>query len=422
MGSIFSVADLLDMVRRRIVVIGAVTALGCVLSLAVALSQVHLYSSTEVLQLQNPKIATDLAPTTISGSSARRLQLIEQQVMARGAVLETIEALGLFADEPGISDADRVAAVRRSVRVEGVAAKREGYSDDGTVSLLRITATWPSAEGAQALAHEFSLRTVELSTATRLDEASGTLAFFERQEEALRGSIADLEAQIAAFRADNDLSRPGEAEATRREIEGLNLQMVEIDRQIIALQRQLTGTGTSRVEQRQREEARMALEGLTAERSLLQETVDDLSATLQGSPEIAQQLERYERRMLDLRQQLQTVAARRKEAEIALQLEVRRQAERLTVLEPAPLPDYPETRSRKQIAMLGAFASLLAGLGVAFVLDLRNPVLRSAAHMEHYTGLRPVVSIPEARPQRKRKARRRGVFGRLRDRWRGLSL
>ncbi|MFC6584905.1 hypothetical protein [Sulfitobacter aestuariivivens] len=39
---------------------------------------------------------------------------------------------------------------------------------------------------------------------------------------------------------------------------------------------------------------------------------------------------------------------------------------------------------------------------IAFLLELRRPVLRTARQMERETGLRPVVSIPEMRPRQMR--------------------
>jgi hypothetical protein len=44
---------------------------------------------------------------------------------------------------------------------------------------------------------------------------------------------------------------------------------------------------------------------------------------------------------------------------------------------------------------------------VAFLLDLRHPVLRTSAQMTRETGLSPVVSIPVLEP------RRRGLLTRL---------
>ncbi len=416
MGSIFSIADFFDMLRRRWLVALGVFILGTGLALLFAASQQHLYTSSEVLQIQSATISPGLAPSTAQGSSARRLQLIEQQVMSRGTILELIDQLGLFADQPGMTDAQQVLTIRQAVRVSGTAAAREGFSDDGSVSLLRISAEWPTAIGAQQLAHEISRRTVSLSVSTRLDQARETLDFFTLQEDALNGQVGALEREIAQFRARNDTALPGSAQTAQNELATLNDQILTIDRQLITLQRQIAAPAQSRVERRKRDEVQAQLDSLSEERALVAQKADALRQSLTGTPGTQQQLDEYARQLDELHREARAAAARRKEAETAYQLETQRQTERLTVLEPAALAEYPFTRSRKTLALLGAAAALLAGIGAAFLVDLRHPVIRSAAQMEHALGLRPVVSIPQMQPanppRQGRRARLAGLFRR----------
>jgi hypothetical protein len=47
------------------------------------------------------------------------------------------------------------------------------------------------------------------------------------------------------------------------------------------------------------------------------------------------------------------------------------------------------------MVLAGALFSIAAAIGLAFVLDLMNPVVRNAEQMERLLDLRPVVSIPE---------------------------
>lgn len=200
MGPIYSFGDFLDMVRRRLSAILRVFVLGCLVSLWFAASQQHEYETAEVLQITQPQIAGELAKSTVEGSSARRMQLIEQRLMARGTVLEIIEKFGLYADQPSLTPLQKVAMLRHSVRITGVAAAREGFSDDGTISVLTITARMPTAEQAQQVASEFGRRTIELSQSSRIDQARETLSFFADKEAALTSRIAALEEEIAAYR------------------------------------------------------------------------------------------------------------------------------------------------------------------------------------------------------------------------------
>lgn len=405
MGSVFSVADFFDMLRRRRGVVFLVFVLGCILSLYIAASQRHMYASSEVLQMQGAIIPGEMAASTIQGSDARRLQLIEQQIMSRTAILEIAKELDLFAGQPALTESEKVLAFRRAVRISEVSAARQGFNDDGEVSLVRISVDWPTAEGAQALAQYVSQRTMELSTNTRLERSRDALDFFTAQEQEAGVAIDKLEREISQFRASNDIAVPGNAIRVQTEIAALNESILAIDRQMITLQRKIAIPPQSRVERRNQEEQQEELDNLTAQRALLTTNLEAMNRTIQGTPEAQSQLDDFARKRISLQAELEAASTRRKEAEIAYRLETQRQADRLTVLEPATLPEYPYTRSRKVLAVLGAVASALAAIAAAFLLDLRNPVIRSAAQMEHTLGLRPVVSIPQMQPSRKRRRR-----------------
>lgn len=412
MGPIHTLEDFIDMVRRRAGVIWRVTLLGCVLSLLLALDRDHVYRSAEVIQIEQPRVANDLAPSTVEGSTARRLQLIEQQLMARGNLLDVIEKFDLFG-ETDLRPTEKVQALRESVQITGVAAARQGYADDGAISVLTITVELGTPEQAQAVAHEFGDRTRALAAEQRAVQTRDTLDFFTRKEQALLDEMAELEAELLAFRREHDLSIEGSLTFRREEIASLNAAILSLDRDIIAAE-----LARSQIDQSQRETtvARLQAEydgqiaSLRTQRDLLQQRRADLNASLETSPEIQRELAAFERRSDQLQDQLDRIAARRNEAEVGYALEAANRGERLTTLEAAQLPEYPVSSSRKKIAVMGAAASVLLALALAFALELRRPVIRSAAQMERETGLRPVVSIPEVRMPRQ---------GRLRRWWRG---
>lgn len=397
MGPIHSLDDVIDMVRRRARFIAAAVFLGCVLSLAYALSQQHLYRSSEVIQVARPKIAGELASSTVEGSAARRLQLIEQRLMTRDSILQIIDEFDLYADLPALKPSERVDLLRRSVRIEGVAAAREGRGDDGAVSVLTITAEMPTPQQAQQIAHEFARRTIMLSNETRLEQARETLAFFTAREDALAAQVAALEDELAAFRNENDLTLPGSLEFRRSEIAAINEELLRIDRERIRVQRTAdlaTRTKREATAERMRVEFDEQLATLEDQRQLLTDRKVQLERSIETTPDIQRRLGAFDREMQQLRAELETAAQRRTEAEVGYRLETQRQAERLTVIEPAAVPDYPFTGSRKRLALMGGALSVVVALGLAFLLELRNPVLRTAAHMERELGIRPVVSVP----------------------------
>lgn len=397
MGPIFSLGELADMVRRRALLILTVIVLGCSASVMLALRQAHEYQATEVLQIAQPVIADDLAKSTVEGSSARRLQLIQQRLMARGSVLEVIDKFQLYSDLPGLKDSEKVDMLRRAVQIEGVAAAREGYSDDGTISVLTISARMPTPELAQQIAHDFGQRTIELSKQNRIEQASETLAFFDAQEAAISKEISDLENEITEYRNTNDLSLPGSLEFRREEISTINDGLLDIARERIEVERSMELAEKSQrpaTAERLRADYLEQLETLDAQHNLLMARKIELEELIETSPEVQRKLGAYERQVEQLRDELSNIATRRTDAELGFRLEAERQAERLTVIEEAALPDFPISESRKKKAILGGAASVVAAFVLAYLLELKNPVMRSAGQMERELGFAPVVTVP----------------------------
>lgn len=421
MGPIYTLADFMDMLRRRAGLILFVFLLGCVVSVFFALSQQHVYSSSEVIQVEQPIVKDDLAPSTVDGSSARRLQLIEQQVMARNSLLEIIEKFGLFEDMPGLMQIEKIGRLRHAISITGMAAVREGFADDGAISVITITANMDSPENAQAVAHEIADRTRLLAAEQREVSTRETLDFFEQQEDKLIVELAALEAELTAFRKENDLSIEGSLEFRRDEIGNLNSSLLELDREIISTQlarTRIDRTARAETVARQEREIEAQLSSLTTQRRLLDQRRTALSKSLETSPEVELELAQYTRRIAQIQGQLDVVTTRRSEAEVGFSLEAGARSERMITLEEAQVPEAAITRSRKTLAMVGAVASVMVAVGVAFLVELLNPVVRSARQMERETGLRPVVSIPmvdtagrgglKAKWQSRREAGQRG--------------
>lgn len=408
MGPIYTLADFIDMVRRRIGIISAVVIAGCFGSVYWALSVPHLYESSEVIQVEQPKISDELARSTIESSAARRLQLIEQQLMARGNLAETINEFGLYDNLVALRLSEKVALLRQAVTITGVAAVREGFADDGAISVLTITARMDSAEKAQAVANAFADRTRELAAAQRRDQTQETLAFFQSQETAIKSELIKLDEELAAFRSANDISIQGSLEFRRSELGSLNDALLALDRDVITAElalENLDRSGKTRevTVKREEQELERLLFSFETQRQLLLDRRSALSADIETTPEVDRAMAEFERRRTLLTGQLDVITTRRSEAEVGFSLENASRGERFTTLEDAQLPDFPITTSRKKRVVFGVAAAGMLGLVLAFLMELRRPVIRTAKQMHRETGLMPVVSIPETGSIKHRK-------------------
>lgn len=140
--------------------------------------------------------------------------------------------------------------------------------------------------------------------------------------------------------------------------------------------------------------------GLSARRA-------DIEASLQVTPKIETALAEMTRRRDGLLDQYETIIAKRVEAETGERLEASQQAERFEVIENALPPEGPVAPSRKKILVFGAAASFAAALGLAFLIEMLNPAIRSSVAFQRQLEMAPLAAIPYVRTRRERV--RRGV-------------
>ena len=82
------------------------------------------------------------------------------------------------------------------------------------------------------------------------------------------------------------------------------------------------------------------------------------------------------------------------------------QSESFFILERAVAPDDPVSPSRKKIALVGCVLAGMFGVALVYLMELRNPVIRTEAQMERLLGLRAVAVIPNVHVKRERMVNR----------------
>ena len=139
--------------------------------------------------------------------------------------------------------------------------------------------------------------------------------------------------------------------------------------------------------------------GIAARRKALQ-------ASIRATSDVEIALNALVRRLGQLQDQYSLIVARRAEARTGEALEASQQSERFEVAESALVPEGPVEPNRKQIVVFGSGASIALALGLALLLDMLHPVIRSSAQMERRLNLRPVITIPFVPTARERRRRR----------------
>jgi polysaccharide chain length determinant protein (PEP-CTERM system associated) len=131
-----------------------------------------------------------------------------------------------------------------------------------------------------------------------------------------------------------------------------------------------------------------------AEQARLQNEVRKYEAKLQLAPAVEEQYKSLTRDHDTALQFYNQLLSKKSESEMATDLEKRQQGEQFKVMDPPNLPERPTFPNRPAFAMGGGAAGLALGLGIAFLLEMREKVIRTERDVEFFLKLPTLVAVP----------------------------
>lgn len=394
------------MLRRRWRLVLLCLVVGTMGGLVTAVLTERVYSASAIIQVINPVIVTG-DESAAAPNVTRRVQMIEQRLMSREALLDLAQRYELFAGAP-ISPIEQVALMRQTMSISAIAAAQQGFSRDGSLSALVVSASHSNPETAAAVANDLADALVRQSTDARQTGAQQALEFFRSEENRLEAAIAALESETAGFRSQNEAFLPEAVAARRTEQASLTSALLVLQQSVSARQNELATQDRASqraVTQRRIQQLNDEIAQLSLQSATLNDRIAAIQTILENAPRFEQHLIALNRRIEQLQDQLTAAAERRREAELGSRIEDDQQSERFELLERALVPEYPISTSRRKVVIMGLIAGLGLGMFVAYVLEWLKPVLRTAARMERDLQLRPIISIPYSMPVSERRRR-----------------
>lgn len=386
-----SFEEIFSAFKRRLGLIALITLIGCVVSVAVALTRTPVYNAIAVVQIEDAQVTgTNSSAGSMvdrrAGLDARRtVRLIEQRVMSRGSLVEIMETHDLFNDDPSMTLTERLDAMRTSVTIDAILSG-EAWQPDQSASGMVIDVYMDDPQKAADVANDILARVMEEARSRSVDRAEVELAFFNAEEASIRDEIIAAEAMIAEFKSANADVLPANITILQAELTTLNGTLLTLRQQMLGLDANST---------RVRPEALERQVGVLEEQiALIESRVAEINALLARAPTVERELASLERELAQLNEQFTVIARRKADAEMSQSLQEQRQMARFEVLEPAIAPVYAISRSKRAVATMGGIVSLMLGVGVAFFLEMLNPPIRNASQMERVLGVRPVISVP----------------------------
>jgi uncharacterized protein involved in exopolysaccharide biosynthesis len=165
----------------------------------------------------------------------------------------------------------------------------------------------------------------------------------------------------------------------------------------------------------QLESTKRELTQLSALREDLRAKQRDYDARLLQIPEIEREYRDLTRDYDNAQVRYREVKAKQMQAEVAVELERDRKAERFALGEPANLPEKPIKPDRPRLVLFGLVASLGTGLGLAWVRDLFDRSVKGPWELARIASVPILTPIPyiETEGERKRNRRRAWIIGGL---------
>jgi uncharacterized protein involved in exopolysaccharide biosynthesis len=404
MGPFASFADARAAVWRQAWLMLLVLALGLPAAYWYAKTRPSEYEAVAVVQIEAPEVAE----AAVGGGGAAMLgnaqiDAIQQSLTSRDSLLGLADEFGLFAEIE--SETLRLAMMRGSITLTEIIDPTQAWRPDVQPSGVILRVRLGEAQAAADLANALARRLVAAATARATERTAATLEFLVAEEARVAAQIAAIEGQIADFRATNLASLPEGVTAQRE-------RRTSLEEDIVALERRaIEAAGTA--DRLRPEEAERQRNLLEEERRLLVAALDEVEMALAAAPAVERELGALERRLGQLESELSVVTARRTEAAMNQTLQTQERTGRFSVLEPAVVPEFAVSPSRRNIAIAGGVAVGFLALGLALARELLEPSIRSAAQLRRQLGVEPLVVIPRLTTRPGRRRRRFALLGGL---------
>ena len=410
------------------------------------------YRSTATLLVQSQDLPTAIVDSPTNGAVEQRIARIREQVLSRGDLIQLIEQNDLYPDERRTKPLSKIIEKMRHATTVGALSSDIGQQSGTQNNTIAIAMSFDYAEPAkaQAVLQSFVSKFLSMSSEDVEDQASLTVRFLQDQANKLQGQISDIEGQITSLKARNGaalasngappLIDTGSFSAQITSLQNENRQLIAASRkggsgnsalaqaeaQLASAQAQYSDTHPDVIAAKERvkqlrqisqdsDDTSTIQQQIAANNDAIHQLMSQRDATLaranaqlagqSRAPAIEEQAMQLESRAATLRNQYQGVSENLLKAQNSARMASEQRAERLTLVEPANLPDHPFSPNRPLLVAAGAAAGLGLGLLLALGLEFVSRPVRSPKQLEQL-GI-PVIGIV---PLIKSKARPTGRF------------
>jgi uncharacterized protein involved in exopolysaccharide biosynthesis len=429
--------------RRYLVLACMVTLLLAGVVAAFALPRT--YRSTATLLVQSQDLPESIVAAPEAGEVEQRIARIREQVLSRGDLIQQIEQNDLYPEERRSKPLSTIIEkMRHSTSVAALSSDigQQSGSKNNTIA-IGMSFDYTDAAKAQAVLQSFVSKFLSMSSEDVEDQASLTVRFLQDQATKLQTQISSIEGELTALKARNGtaLANSGappfidtgsfSAQITSLQNENRQLlvqsrrpstsssplaaaeaalasaqaqysdthpDVVALKERVAQLRRSQQTTNDASIISDQIAANNAAIHQLMGQRDAALSRANAAMAGQSRAPAIMEQAMQLENRVSTLRTQYQSVSENLLKAQNSSRMATEQRAERLSLVEPASLPDRPASPNRPLLIAGGAAAGLGLGLLLALGMELLTKPIRSPRQIEQL-GLPIIGVIPMITPK-----------------------
>jgi succinoglycan biosynthesis transport protein ExoP len=424
--------------ERRFYVFGCFLAL-LIAGTVAAFALPRTYRSTATLLVQSQDLPTTLVDSPTTGAVEQRIARIREQVLSRGDLIQLIEQDDLYLKERQKQPLSKVIEkMRHATSVTALSSDIGQHSDSQNATIaIAMTFDYPDPSKAQAVLQSFVTKFLSMDSEDVEDQATLTVRFLQDQANKLQSQISEIEGQLTSLKARNGAALASSGAPSIIDTGGFSAQITSLqneNRQLIAQSRRpaqsndllasaeaalaaaqarYSDTHPDVIAAKERLNAlrRMApqnsdgagliQEQISGNNAAIHQLMEQRDASLSKAnsamagqsraPAVMEQAMQMESRANTLRNQYQQISENLLKAQNSSRMANEQRAERLSLVEPANLPDTPFSPNRLKLIGGGAAAGLALGLLLALGLEILRKPVRSPRQIEQL-GL-PVIGV-----------------------------
>ena len=433
------------------------------ISIIIAMTLPPVYTSRASFVVESPQIPDALAPPSSTGSSAERLQIIQQQVLSRSNLIDVARRHNALAGMATMTPDQIYDAMSDQAKFVVNGGGRSGLPMQAVISFSTYR-----PQIAAAVVGDFLSYIQREDVAGRTGRAGQTLDFFQQEVDRLSGEMSTQADRILKFKQQNADALPEGQEFRLSQQIALQNRQAQIDRDIVSLgeqrvrmiqiyqatgQIQALGGDSRNPQEKQLDEMRQQLNNALAvytpsnpRITVLKNRISQLETALGLQPggssnatsPLDLQLAEIDRRVNDLEDQRAKInadlekltdaiarstangvalgglerdysniqgqynqaATRLSQASTGERIELLSRGQRITILEQPVPADRPSKPNRMLIAVGGTLAGIAAGLALVVLLELLNRSPRRPEDLVKKLGIMPLATIPYIRSSR----------------------